>query len=157
MLHILPKEIISIIFEYCNTHTQINTISTNKYAYNNYVIKNLLDRKHNYLSNSVIEQHKFRLLEKLKIKRSDNITQSCIDTLNIIELYMIKNYNIYNVCHMKNLKILSVNYDPNISNDSMDGLNNLTELYIDNIQTINDIKKIHKFTNIECKIFIDNR
>lgn len=64
MMHKLPKEIISIIFEYCNIYSQINIISTDKYAYDNYTIKNILDRKNNYLTDTIIEQHKFKSLEK---------------------------------------------------------------------------------------------
>lgn len=130
MLYILPKEIITFIFENCDTYTQINTISTNKYAYNNYIIKNLLDRKNNYLTNFIIEQHKFRSLEKLKIKKYDDITQSCINKLNLIELYVIGNHSISNLCHMKNLKILYMKRETNISNDGICGLDHLTKLYI---------------------------
>ena len=145
MLLKLPIEIINIIFGYCDICSQINIISVNKYTYINYVVKYILKRNHKYLTNSILEQHKFRSLEKLKIKLYDNISQPCIDTLHLTEFYINGNHKISNINHMKNLKILSIKNNYNILDDGICNLNNLTELYIDGAA----INYIGNFTNLQ--------
>lgn len=97
----------------------------------------------------------YPFIKKLDINNGGgdwSVSDDGIKLLNLIELNAFDNYQITNVNHMSNLRVLIASYECNINDDGIKLLTNLVELdasYNSSITNINHLTKLETLTYVK--------
>jgi len=161
MNDIYPLDIWQVIFQHCDSLSQLKLIIVCTDFYHSFFITDLYDIPYTNqykLTNLILQQRKFSRLVQLNVRDNKNVNnisflsnlkklnarylcgidQKGIQGLDLIELYVDKNDRITDVSFMKNLKKLYAYDSCGIDQQGINGLN-LIELVVNNNDRITDV------------------